>query len=351
MRDAPNNLCAVQKRRDRPGGSLAEPQSPAAPRCAAPNPTPDTRNPVPASPSAAHSSQLTAHSCEAFTLIELIVVVVIISLLLAIALPVSTGLLNSQKAKATLMTMQTLDSAMGTFASERPIADPHNCLRGEAMIRRPYGEIFGPFPPSPVTAYALDSGHADFAVRGPTGFTTGEYRFAVDPGTKKKFEELVRYYLAPSVDIPEWHYNADNSWFKTDHPETDKYLSIETLVLFLRQLSPASRRTIERMQKHLTNKDRDTIEWDSDGLMGGGITATDLFEITDAWGNPLRYAVQSPVVDPGTGQRLKIRWELRSAGPDGKFRPTFNMNPSAGPVDGAFLSEEDAGDDVILRGP
>lgn len=330
MRDASNNLCAVLKRRDQPGGSLSEPQFPAAPRCAAPNPAPDTRNPVPASPSAAHSSRLTAHSCEAFTLIELIVVVVIISLLLAIALPVSTGLLNSQKAKATLMTMQTLDSAMGTFASERPIAASS------------YVDLFGPFPPSPVTSFVLDSGNAVFSSVGPTGFTTGEYRFAVDPGTKWKFEELVRNYIVPHVDVPTWHYNADNSWFKTDHPDTDKYLSIETLVLFLRQLSPASRRTIERMQKHLTNKDRDAIEW----VVGGGITATDLFEITDAWGNPLRYAVQSPVRE-GTGPRLKIRWELRSAGPDGKFNPTF-MLPG---TDGAFLSEEDAGDDVILRGP
>ncbi|HOM53908.1 MAG TPA: hypothetical protein PLV57_22495, partial [Phycisphaerae bacterium] len=272
-----------------------------------------------------------------------IVVVAIISLLLAISIPVSMGLVNSQKAKATKMTMQTLDAAISSFAAEQPITSPE------------YMTFFGSFPPSPVTPIFLDATKPAFENLGPSQFSLDDKNlkdnFIDTNGTKARFERLVGNNLVPLGTGPDrWVYENDSQWKTTSHPETDKHLSIETLVLFLRRLSPQASRSLDRLQKYVTNSDGDRISWDADGSTDTrfDLFTTDLFEVNDAWGNSLRYAVQAPVYTTNgtTNGTLKIRWELRSAGPDGKFAPTWRT-----PVDGSFADEDDGSDDVILRGP
>src|SRR5262249_5443274 len=62
--------------------------------------------------------------------------------------------------------------------------------------------------------------------------------------------------------------------------------------------------------------------------------AVDLTEIRDEWGNPLNYELYTF----GAGSAARTDWEVRSAGPDGKFEDSFDRNGSGD------------SDDEVLRG-
>ena len=89
-----------------------------------------------------------------FTLIEVMVVVGIIGLLVALAIPAATGLLRSNKVKQTLATMEVLEGAIERYAKERPFQADNSTLRMIGTEYYHYRNIFGPYPPSPTSAFA-----------------------------------------------------------------------------------------------------------------------------------------------------------------------------------------------------
>lgn len=274
-----------------------------------------------------------------FTLLEIMIVVGIIVVLATIAVSVAPGIIDSQKAKQTKVTvMETLASAIHEYSREQPMSNtPVETFSGSTIK---YKSLYGTYPPSPVSPMTLDD---EFGNYGPTAFDrddTSQPRFKGSYSTKEKFELIVRSLLVPRGTELNWHVGGSANWKNTDDVK-DAGLSIECLLLFIHQLSSGAEKIVERLPaQYRTNADKDSLTWNE---LNGAPETRELFEVNDAWGRPLRYAVQVPLQD-NDGNSLMRKWELRSAGPDGKFEPTFD-------ADGVFTLEDAGGDDVILRGP
>jgi len=269
------------------------------------------------------ASAIPARGGRAFTLVEVMVVVGILVILMVIAIPVATGLLDSQRGRQTLATMDTLRVAIEQFADEAPI-------RGEGKLGtgtvHPYEVVFGRYPASPTSAVLPAEGWP----------STNRYPVTEEaaPETREKFDLLVRAFTKYSGGL---HPSPGDS------PEHDDN-TIECLVLFLNTFSPQASQTLQHIQASvMTNEDRDLayrIEdiaapeaYDADEH-----EAVDLFEVRDGWKRPMRYAVLSPQLNTQGQTVLPARWELRSAGADGQFAEL------------PFTPEEES-DDVVLRGP
>jgi len=243
-----------------------------------------------------------------FTLVELMVVIGILVILMAIAIPAATGLLESQRAKQTLATMDVLRCAIEQFAEEARITSKIGGVT-------PYSNVFGRYPPSPTVDLTGGRG----------AFTAG-----TDQATRMKFDQLVReltfydggLYPPPTATLE------------------DLDSSIECLVLFVNTFSTRAKQTLQNVQATaMTNADKDLVYKDVNASGSYDVNideAVDLFEVRDAWKRPIRYAVLSPKMR-NNDVIFPARWELRSAGRDGQFAPPFT-------------SAEDS-DDVILRGP
>jgi len=249
-------------------------------------------------------------------------------ILMAIALPITGRLIDRGKASSTLATMQVVENAMSIFAGERPLSGNQTALCPQDPTST-ISSLFGSLPPSPLARYSLRPALGS-GCYGPT--------LEDAPETPAKLRGLMRACLP---QLPE-----DDDPPGTAVPPNDKYLSIESLTLFLRMLSPGARQVIDKLpDRQRTNLDRDNIRV---RVPQQQPLDADLFEITDAWGRPMRYFVQVPSVDASgiAGQR---RWELRSAGADGRF--------GDGPEPGGWLTPPEesqlpaAADDVVMIRP
>ena len=248
-------------------------------------------------------------------------------ILMAIALPITGRLIDRGKASSTLATMQVVENAMSIFAGERPLSGNQTALCPQDPTST-ISSLFGSLPPSPLARYSLRPALGS-GCYGPTLDET--------PETSAKLYDLQRGLMRAC--LPE---------FSRDIPPeyVDPYMSIESLTLFLRMLSPGARQVIDKLpDRQRTNLDRDNIRV---RVPQQQPLDADLFEITDAWGRPMRYFVQVPSVDASgiAGQR---RWELRSAGADGRF--------GDGPEPGGWLTPPEesqlpaAADDVVMIRP
>jgi len=240
----------------------------------------------------------------AFTLVELVVVIAILLILSAIAVPVSTSLINQNKTANTQTTFEVLDIAIQQFIQDRPMQG-HSTASGSVCSGTAvaYTEAFSNYPPSPMSETAPPPLPTDPACVAST---------ELDPLTTTKFDHLLDVLLEatrPDTSVP------------------NEYASAETLILFLQQLSPKAKKMLDSLpDRLLTNKDQDIVQF----ITGQRV---DLFEIVDAWGHPIRYMVTKSKTSE------KFRYELRSAGPDGRFEEMFDFN------------KDGDGDDVITQHP
>jgi len=269
-----------------------------------------------------------SRTVRAFSLVELIAVISIIALLLALTGIGVIGWINSAKVRGTTATMNTLKTAIDVFVNERPMASG----RGDPRIppkpkqqwslapeKLGYEAYFGAFPPTPI---------ARINDNDPFALLLNEDTSAEARVISKQFSHMVMAYLQGSSmqaarkglapnGRPEWQSPSQD-------PTGEDYASIECLVLFLSQMSPRSKAVIDKMPTECKkNLDRDLAVLAGDQEFA-------LIEITDAWGKPLRWAVQPVTID-------LVRWELRSVGKDGVFASPFAATEQF--------------DDVVLQGP
>ena len=232
------------------------------------------------------------------------VVIGIIGLLLAIAVPVSVGVVKSSQAKATEATLETVKAAIEAFQNEKPLRELGWVFDPPTGPSDPSGgacyRLFGPLPPSPATllTHKSTSPDPDLLISGPETDPVSLMSSRVADMTRDKFVDntngILRGYLgAGYVGTPD---------------AAAQYATSECLLIFLRTFSPQAKVITDRLGKAMTNDDGDSIVRNNQ--------TQDLNELRDTWGNPVRYTVL--YVGRVVGGDL-YRWELRSAGADGKF--------------------------------
>ncbi len=258
-------------------------------------------------------------------------VVVVLMILMAIALPITGRLIDRGKASNTLATMQVVENAMSIFASERPLAGNYAVLCPQDPTSS-VSSLFGTLPPSPLSRYSLRPAPGG-GCHGPSLDDT--------PDTWAKLYDPQRGLMRAC--LPDFSGGGPAG---TVVPPNNRYMSIESLTLYLRMLSPGARQVIDKLpDRQRSNLDQDNIRVHVPQEMPAD---TDLFEISDAWGRPMRYFVQVPFAD-ASGIAAQRRWELRSAGADGVF--------GDGPEAGGWLTPPEesqlpaAADDVVMIRP
>jgi len=307
----------------------------------------------------------------AFTLVEMMVVIGILAVLVSLVMSTASSLLANSRATQTKATMHIIEAAIEQFIRDGAL----NTVAGRQMRQNvwdstridPYSRMFNQYPPSPTAAFAPDpAALATFTKYlvppNPTPPNPAPPYPAITAENTETIAKFIRLLnvmngLDVSLTPPSTPWIMRNNNVPAQQITaaaqgyTENYPSIECLIFALRQFSPSARDIIDRLPSSiLTNLDKDFAYHDTMPVVSGGLDGSyqngeeqaTLFEVLDAWKQPLRYAIREPIrdpnaTDPGAPPIAPLRWELRSAGQNGEFSPPF--------------TEESQSDDVIVQGP
>jgi type II secretory pathway pseudopilin PulG len=278
-------------------------------------------------------------------MIELLVVIGIIALLLAIAVPTANRVVDSQRRNNTMANMQVIENAIAAY---------RRCTRSSPPSWFSIADLDPPYPNGETwdrsTQDSNQNKRWDFGE--PFDHDDGDKQF--EPVNIRKLPGVSgKQSFHPVVRLPNFDhdvYTAAQLANTKDHKRT------EAMYLWMTLLCPESKQILSGLpSKMITNEDdcggvrcSDYLVFDSNGNgsndqpynQAGKDQTVDLFELRDEWGEPLHY-VTPDLGDPDVTDRRAqqiIGWELRSYGPNG--RPDGNTG----------TPEDQNGDDVVLRG-
>jgi prepilin-type N-terminal cleavage/methylation domain-containing protein len=202
----------------------------------------------------------------AFTLVELLIVIVIIGLLAGMVLTIGNQVVHGQRVAATRTIMSAVHGAIDQFAVENPLGMIYD------NPRRPGGRTFGPYPP-----YQLrpsPQSNSVYAVLEPEA-AYGSY----SPWTlaNRLRRDLNFDFMSDAVDLSERSPMWDDS---------------RALYTYLRVFSPGSLSAVPeaRMKRRAApDEDDDFVNPTGNPATPGEPGTVDVMAIEDVWGVPLDY--------------------------------------------------------------
>ena len=205
----------------------------------------------------------------AFTLVELLVVIVVIGVLAGVILTISSRVLAGQKVNTTKNTMRLVGLAIDQFTAEDPLKPVYNSRNNRT---------FGPYPP-----YQLAGG-------GQSGFEANSVAQALEPfhpllGNAVPASLEVRLYL----DLSGTSASSPANWVNVAYGNAND--DIRSLYAYLAVYSPGVLEQIpESAIKRLDDRsDPEFINPTGQGTDSGDPGAIDVFGFYDAWDVPLDY--------------------------------------------------------------
>ncbi len=205
---------------------------------------------------------------NAFTLIELVIVIAIVALLISVLVRVGGSAITSSRVNETRAVMETLNLAIEQFASESTFGKISYSAGGDQV--RIYDERFGSNPPDELEGF--DQG---FGIPGRVGVPATDRFLVTEPATLT---------LLNVTNVSEVQ-NAD----------------IKAMVLAIRLYSDAASSILDKIPGRYQRVAGDEF-LDRDGMNTGGMPDPDDVVLTyyvDTWGTPLQYfAVRDKFADP-----------------------------------------------------
>jgi prepilin-type N-terminal cleavage/methylation domain-containing protein len=250
-----------------------------------------------------------------FTLTEMMVVIAIIAILAAVAVPVASAVVDTWRGRSTQATFQIVrDHVFSQFLDHPNPVGAGTPLLSYNCSGSANRELLDYFRRDGSASFYLPTSLPELTFCEPP---------AQDPWSETdRFELLILEHLVPGgvLTTTDWELPAEQ---KDSANAEYYYKDIELALLFIRIQNPQAWQVLEKAGgKVLTNQDRDLLEFDLNN--SGSIEIDerfDLFEISDGWGRPIQYWVRGErmLTNDSDGPRMRLAYALRSAGPDGVF--------------------------------
>ena len=194
----------------------------------------------------------------AFTMVELLVVIVIIILLTGLIAGVATKAIENQRITVTKNTMRTIDLAIQQFVADSPLGTYYNNRRTNSVS-------FGSFP-----AYQLDSDD-----------NPNHVGWAVEPNPPPSLKVRLVRDLTPL--------NSNNVLAEIKI-QKDSFDDIRSLYTYLRVFSPAGLSQVpDTASKPLRPKQAEWVDVTGGTSSEGDNARAEVLGFYDAWGVPLDY--------------------------------------------------------------
>lgn len=212
-------------------------------------------------------------SRAAFTMVELLVVIVIIILLTGLIAGVASKAIENQRITVTKNTMRTIDLAIQQFVADSPLGTYYNNRRTSRLS-------FGPYPP-----YQLDSDD-----------NPNHVGWAVEPNPASSLKVRLERDLT----------SLGSNGTAEIKIQTDSFDDIRSLYTYLRVFSPAGLSQVPDTARKPLRKKSEWVDVTGGTSSAGDNARAEVLGFYDAWGVPLDYFLN-----------VRLEWGVRLDGSTG----------------------------------